>query len=228
MSWLEDRNGTAAARGTPFPPCTNQRSTFHQRSCCSGDGRSAARAGSLTLSVLVPIELKGEGAGIAAARRQAQPGTSSARGPRVRCIAGTLRSFPWKMPACFKEASRSRSSGRVGSSRARSRRDCSERDPEIPGFSESAQRTSRRNRWGGYYDVLRTSDGRPHQCDSVMSRERVAAALLMANLQATIARWFPLDSVSASSPQGERPDVREHGRRQVRHVFLGRHQSPGT
>lgn len=65
--------------------------------------------------------------------------------------------------------------------------------PDIPGFRLSAANISSKQVGGDYYDVLRTVDGRHVIAIGDVSGKGSPAALLMANLQATIRALVPLN-----------------------------------
>lgn len=67
--------------------------------------------------------------------------------------------------------------------------------PQVPGFEVAAAWHPARIVGGDYYDVLRMGDGRLMVCIADVVGKGVSAALLMANVQATV-RAFAHDSIS--------------------------------
>ena len=148
---------------------------------------------SLTLSVLVPIELKGEARGLLLLGDKLSREQFSEGDLEFVASLGNLAIISLENARLFKEAiEKQKLEDELLIAREIQKGLLPSVIPEIPGFQISATNVSSKQVGGDYYDVLRTSDGRHIIAIGDVSGKGSPAALLMANLQATIRALVPL------------------------------------
>ncbi len=95
--------------------------------------------------------------------------------------------------------------------------------PVVPGIDIAAANFSSKQVGGDYYDVVPLDDHRYILAIGDVSGKGTPAALLMANIQATIRALVPLQLTAERADRaGEQSDVPEHGREQICDLLLGR------
>ena len=156
------------------------------------DARAALTA--LGIAVVVPIRLQGESRGqILLGEKMSREEFSQADLEFVSSI-GNLAIISLENARLFKEAiEKQKMEDELLIAREIQKGLLPSVLPEIPGFRMSAANISSRQVGGDYYDVLVLPDGRFIIAIGDVSGKGPPAALLMANLQATIRALVPLD-----------------------------------